>query len=317
MMLVYVSSTVEDLRAYRELVVDALRHRRHVVLGAASFAASEQRSRSQSLTAVANSMRYVGIIGWRYGFIPTDDNPDGLSITELEFREAGRLRRPRIVFMAVEGSPLRSAGDDDPTAIHLFRDRVSREPGVKVVEFKDGAELRHQLGVGLDWPTHVDDPPPPQAPEVRDPLRVFISYSRRDNRWRERVEVHLKALQHQLQVDPWSDEKIRPGDRWLSEIERELASAGVAVLVVSADFLASSFIRDVELPKLLEAAAGGGCRILTLVVGPCRIADHPELGHYQAVNPLNRPLSEMPEGEQEAALDNLAKEVSRHIAAQR
>ena len=32
---------------------------------------------------------YVLIAGHRYGFQPPEDNPEGLSITQLEFRRAG------------------------------------------------------------------------------------------------------------------------------------------------------------------------------------------------------------------------------------
>jgi len=29
---------------------------------------------------------YVGLVGWRYGYIPEQDNPERKSITELEYR---------------------------------------------------------------------------------------------------------------------------------------------------------------------------------------------------------------------------------------
>lgn len=135
--------------------------------------------------------------------------------------------------------------------------------------------------------------------------KVFISYSHADRKWLERLNVHLKPLR--LSEDIWTDERIDAGMKWRDEIDRALAEARVAVLLVSPDFLASDFISDVELPSLVESASAHGTRILTVILGPVRAAGETEpmlpavktLLQFQTVNDPGAPLKEMREVEQD------------------
>jgi len=48
------------------------------------------------------------------------------------------------------------------------------------------------------------------------------------------------------------------------------AAARVAILLASADFMASEFIQTNELPQLLAAAENAGIRIVPIILKPCR-----------------------------------------------
>jgi TIR domain len=124
---------------------------------------------------------------------------------------------------------------------------------------------------------------------------VFVSYSHRDVEWLTRLQTHLKPLMRGGLIDLWDDTRIKPGVEWRREIDEALSLARLAVLIVSADFLASDFIYDNELPPLLERAASGGARVLSLIVRPCLYAQHTALSKYQAVNDPRHPLSSLPE----------------------
>ena len=99
---VYVSSTYSDLKEYRQKVYEVLRQMGFDVIAMEDFIATDQRPLQQCLADVAACDVYIGIIAWRYGYVPEKDNPEGRSVTELEYRQAVRLGKPCLIFLLDE-----------------------------------------------------------------------------------------------------------------------------------------------------------------------------------------------------------------------
>ena len=70
---------------------------------------------------------------------------------------------------------------------------------------------------------------------------VFISYSHKDEKWKDRLVAHLGVLQEQGLLEVWEDRQIAAGDDWLPEIEKAINKAQIAILMVSANFLSFLF----------------------------------------------------------------------------
>jgi len=98
--IIYLSSTFADLKIFRENSTAALRKAGHTVVTMEDYVATGKYPPLQKcLDDVARCDYYVGIFAWRYGYVPPEDNPAQKSITELEYRRACEMDKPRFIFL--------------------------------------------------------------------------------------------------------------------------------------------------------------------------------------------------------------------------
>ena len=98
------------------------------------------------------------------------------------------------------------------------------------------------------------------------PLSLFYSYSHKDETLRNDLETHLKLLQRQGVILPWHDRKISAGTEWAGQIDRNLESADIILLLVSADFIASDYCYDLEMKRALERHEAGNARAIPVIL---------------------------------------------------
>jgi MoaA/NifB/PqqE/SkfB family radical SAM enzyme len=140
---------------------------------------------------------------------------------------------------------------------------------------------------------------------------IFVSYSHKDKEWLERLNVHLRPLTREGRLDVWNDTQIIPGTEWRLAIQDAIANAKIAILLVSADFLASDFISENELPPLLQNAQEDGAHILSLIISPCRFHETRTISKYQAINPPSIPLLDQSRSDQERMFVKLSRTIDR------
>lgn len=139
---------------------------------------------------------------------------------------------------------------------------------------------------------------------VRD--QVFISYSHQDGEWLKKLKTHLAPYIKRALLVVWDDSEIRAGAVWKEEIRQALASARVAVLLVSPAFLESEFIAEQELPPLLDAAKSEGVTILWVPVESSSFEVTP-IAEYHAVHPPQKPLESLSSADRNEALKKICK----------
>lgn len=103
-------------------------------------------------------------------------------------------------------------------------------------------------------------------------LKIFICYARLDNEapnhWLDRVKEHLETIHDSELVAVDSDEEISPGQLWHEYIQGKLGEIGLAILLISPSFLASKYVKEHELPKVLQRFHEQGLRIFPVFVRP-------------------------------------------------
>lgn len=144
------------------------------------------------------------------------------------------------------------------------------------------------------------------------PLKVFVSYSHRDQRMRERLGDHLSTLETQGIIQIWHDREIEPAANWEGEINREIQEADVVLLLVSASFIKSRYCQR-ELKYALDLRAKRNSLAIPIILRPCDWESVFNLPDYktQALPRDNRPIAGPRWLNQDAAFDSVARELRR------
>ena len=114
-------------------------------------------------------------------------------------------------------------------------------------------------------------------------LKIFISYSHKDETFKDELVTMLAGLQRQGIVDAWDDRRIEAGDEWNTSIQDAMNDCDLALLLVSPDYLASRFIQEEEQPKLLQRRQEMQLRVIPIIVRPCKWTSDPVLKALQAL----------------------------------
>ena len=123
------------------------------------------------------------------------------------------------------------------------------------------------------------------------PTKVFISYAHRDEKYKNELLTMLAGLENQKIIKVWQDRRIDPGEEWYKAIRTAMKTCQLALLLVSQYFLASSFIRNEEIPTLLEQRINNGLTVIPIIIRPCMWKRDPILKRLQALPRDGKPVA--------------------------
>jgi len=135
----------------------------------------------------------------------------------------------------------------------------------------------------------------------------LILYSHSDMAWTHRLKEHLKVLELEKIFTFWNDTKLRWGENWLTELDKSLETANIAVLLISPNFLTSDIISKKEISSLLERYQNDGLVVIPVLVRPCPWTKVPWLAKIQVFPNDGEPLSKGSEIEIDKKLADLVE----------
>src|SRR5262249_18011773 len=114
-----------------------------------------------------------------------------------------------------------------------------------------------------------------------------------DEPFRLSLDKHLSILRRQGLLESWHDGLIPAGSDWDSEISRELQTAEIILLLISADFLASDYCWSRELALALERHRRKEARVVPIIIRPSDWSAAP-FSSLQALPRDGRPIDSWP-----------------------
>ena len=146
--------------------------------------------------------------------------------------------------------------------------------------------------------------------------QVFISYSHKDETWLDMLRPYFAALTLDGLLESWDDRRIEIGADWTQDIQDRIKAARVGVLLVTQNFLASSFCSHQEVPAFLDAQEKRGLILVPILVAPCTWKHRPSLAQRQMIPRDGKPLKAMPEVEREEIFVQVAEFILERLKAQ-
>jgi hypothetical protein len=141
-------------------------------------------------------------------------------------------------------------------------------------------------------------------------ISVFFSYSHKDEDLRDELAKHLSILQRQGVIQTWHDRRISAGTEWAGQIDDNMNSADIILLLISSDFLASTYCYDVELKRAMERHEEKSARVIPVILRAVDWQDAP-FGKLQALPKDAKPITSW--ANQDEAFADVAKGIRNGV----
>ena len=136
----------------------------------------------------------------------------------------------------------------------------------------------------------TEEPSIAQSTKAVGPIRLFYSYSHKDEALRDKLEEALALLKRQGLIAGWHDRRIGAGVEWKGAIDQKLEESQVILLLVSASFIASDYCWDIEVKRAIERHDRDEARVIPVILRPCDWQGAP-FGKLQALPKDGKPVT--------------------------
>jgi len=145
---------------------------------------------------------------------------------------------------------------------------------------------------------------------VKTNVNIYLSYSHKDERFRDELETHLSLLKRQGIIASWHDQNISAGAEWAQEIDTYLNTADIILLLVTANFMASEYCYSIEMMRAMERHKTGEARVIPIILRPVDWKNSP-FGQLKALPTDGKPVTTWPN--QDEAFLNIATGIRKAV----
>lgn len=125
-----------------------------------------------------------------------------------------------------------------------------------------------------------------------NPVKAFISFSSKDETYKEEFKTYLSPLVRQKKLILWDSTRLHAGLQWDKKIRQQIEEAHIIFFLVSPSSLASDYINDVEISRAMDRCTQGNAILVPVILRPCDWMEHMGLAdHYLAVPMYGKPIS--------------------------
>lgn len=139
-------------------------------------------------------------------------------------------------------------------------------------------------------------------------MKIFFSYSHKDEALRDQLEAHLSLLRNQGLVESWHDRRITAGSEVDPSIAAALEDSEVILLLVSSDFIASNYCYSREMMRAMERHEAREANVVPVILRDCEWHQAP-FGKLMAAPKDGKPVTLWPDIDR--AFADVARQVRR------
>lgn len=144
-------------------------------------------------------------------------------------------------------------------ADYLFADEQNKLPDDEIIRLINIKEQQKNM---------------PVTPQSSSSIKLFISYTHRDEKFLRQLDDHLSNLKRQLIISPWHDRQLIEGE-FAPQIADALNEAQIILLLISSKYFASKYCQEIELPRAMERHNAGEAVVIPIILSSVVWEDAP------------------------------------------
>ena len=103
-------------------------------------------------------------------------------------------------------------------------------------------------------------------PDSIQAIKVFLSYSSKDERLKKQLDRHLSSRKSRGVIDTWEEEKISAGKNKEQAISKHFEEANIILCLISPEFVNCDYCYTIQLPRALEKKRSGEAKVIPILL---------------------------------------------------